>query len=272
MVKALSLSKKKVTIYAVAGVLAVCLFVATLFYLVPNNSQMGSVVFAMGPSDSSSPNGVYSMGFILGVTFANGSYTQNSGELNSTDIQQIEFDPTNAYGGLVTISDPYYCAFQFANDYQIFTGVTGETPVDLGMVDVVNTTQSFVTANKELPPPHYVVPGLPDYVVQYNYTGYWTSWETALPPSSMAASRWAMNITQIQSILANATDPVNIVFNLDLTSTCFYQLTTSGGTQAGTATEQYSGPAATLQLFHEGDQLVGLQFNSSTVSVSMTVS
>ena len=80
-----------------------------------------------------------------------------------------------------------------------------------------------------------------------------------------------MNITQLQSILANATDTVNIAFNLDLTSIVYYQLTTSG-TQAGNATEQYSGPCAALQLFHEGDQLVGLQYNSSTVGLTMTES
>jgi len=270
MVKSVSLSKKKAVISAVIGIMAVSLFAVSLFYLVPLNSQEGSVVFALGAFDSSAPNSVYCMTFVLNVTFVNGTSVQNPGELNSTDIQQIQFSPADTYFGDVNAPGSWYCIFQFAHDYQIYTGVTGETTLDLGMVDVENSTMSFLSANGLMPPANYTIPTL-NYPAQLSSTVYWSSWQAAVKPNILE-SRWTMNIDQIQSILANATDTVNIAFNLDMTSIAFYQLTTASGTLAGSATEQYSGPCATLQLFHEGDQLVGLQYNSSTIGLTMTES
>jgi len=268
-VKKLSLSKKKAVKYVAIGIMAVSLFAAIVSYIGPENSHTGLIAFAMGAVNSQSPNTVYSMGFFLNVTLLNGTSMENPSELNSTDIQQIQFGPTDTYSGSVNAPGTWIATFQFANDFQISTGVTGETPVDLGMVSVVNATMSFLAANE---PAGWSMPqNIPtlDWPTQFNSTGYWNCWATS---KSTCSEVWTMNITQIQSILANATDTVNIVFNLDLTSLVYYQFTTTSGTQAGSATEQYSGPCATLQLLHEGDQLVGLRYNSSTVGLTMTES
>jgi hypothetical protein len=267
MVKPLSLSKKKAVKSTTIGIIAVCLFVATLFYMVPPNSQRISFVFAMSVLSSSSPSATaYSTGFPLTVTFLNGTSLQIQGELNSTDIQEIQIEPTDSYGGVVGLPSPWLCAFQFAHDYQILTEVTGETTLDLGMVDVVNSTAAFISADGELPPPNYTVPAL-NYPLQLNSTGYWSCWPSS---NTTGTEVWTMNIDQIQSILANTTGTVNIAFNIDMTSIAYYQLTMTSGTQTGNATEQYSGPCATLQLFHEGDQLLGLQYNPLTVGLTMT--
>jgi len=265
----MSLSKKKAVKYVIIGIMAVSLFAAFVFYTGPNNSHAGPIVFALAASNSQSPDTVYSMGFFLNVTLLNGTSLENPSELNSTDIQQIQFGPTDTYGGSVNAPAPWIATFQFANDFQISTGVTGDTPIDLGMVNVVNTTMSFLSANEPAgwPMPQNI-PTL-DWPTQFNSTGYWNCWSTSI---SSCSEVWTMNITQIQSILANATDTVNIAFNLDLTSIVYYQFTTASGTQAGNATEQYSGPCATLQLLNEGDQLIGLQFNYSTIGLTMTES
>jgi hypothetical protein len=150
----MSLSKKKAMISTVIGMLAVSLFAVSLFYFVPLNSQEGSVVFAMGAFDSSAQNGVYYMQFVLNVTLLNGTSVQNASELNFADIQQIQqiqVSPADIYYGDVNAPGSWYCIFQFAHDYQIYTGVTGETTLDLGMVDVENSTMSFLSANGLMP-------------------------------------------------------------------------------------------------------------------------
>ena len=246
--------------------MAVSLFAAFVFYLGPNYSQTGPIAFALGASSSPSPDTVYSMGFILNVTFLDGTSLENPAEVNSTDIQQIQLIPTNTFGGSVNAPSPWACIFQFANDFQISTGVTGETPLDLGMVSVVNSTLSFYSADMPPPFPHVDVPTL-DFPLQFNHTGYWNCWGGS---PGISSEVWTMNITQIQSILANATGTVNIAFNIDLTTIAYYQLTTPSGTQAGNATDEYTGPCATLQLFNEGGQLVGLQSDCSTIGLTMT--
>lgn len=268
VVKPLSLSKKRVIKYVATGIIVVSLFAAAVFYFVPGNSQTGPIAFALGALDSTEPNSTaYCMTFLLNVTFTNGTSVQNPSELNSTDIQQIQFEPCDNYYGCLYLPCPWGCAFEFANSFQIVTGVTGETPLDLGMIDIVNSTFSFYAANgTEFLPPGPPYPAIPtlNYPLQANSTGYWS-----LFPCQFEG-QWSMNIDQIQSILANTTDPVNIVFNVDLNSIVYYQLTTTAGTQSGSATEQYSGPCATLQLLHDGDQLLGFVYNCSPVGLTMT--
>jgi len=285
----MSFSKKKTIISTVIGVLVVSLFAATLFYLVPNNSHISSVVFALSSNDYPVPRGtVYSLEFSWNVTLLNNTswpqpdnwpagYLPSSGGLNSTDIQQIQFTPLPAYFGDVGISEPFLCTFQFDHNYQISTEVTGETPLDLGMLNVINDTMSSWSAStqstggsdyvKEAQSPNFTVPEL-NYTYQVNSTGYWSS---ATPPLYWGAVNWTMSIDQIQSILANTNDTVNIAFNLNLNDIVYYQLTTASGTQTGTASVQYSGPWGTLQLFHDGDQLLGLQYDFSNVGLTMSV-
>jgi len=282
----LSLSKKKAVISTVVGILAVSLFAAALFYVVPSSSRTGPIVFAMGAFGSSSQDStVYSLAFDLNVTFLNGTSWDSrstTGGLYSTDISKVQFMPLPSYIGNAGVPGPFVIAFQFVHDYQVLTGVTGETTLNLGMLDVVNFTDagyaSLLGSQSDFTyPANFTAPPRLNYTYQVNCTGFWrldqSYWSTlnntGSPPPYWGQPLWAMTSDQIQSILVNTTDTVNIAFNLDMNSIVYYTLYTPSGTQMGTASVQYSGPWGTLELFHEGDQLLGFQYNFSNVVLTL---
>ncbi len=131
------------------------------------------------------------------------------------------------------------------------------------MLNAFNYTFSFGDAKDMHPPPGYRIPTL-NYTLAVNGTGYW---DLGLLP--YGPWNWHMNIDQIRSILLNTTGPASISFDLDLSMNVFYQITTEDGTQAGNATVEWSGRWGTLQLLHDGDQLLGLQYSFADVSLRM---
>jgi hypothetical protein len=286
----LSLSKKKAVKYVAMGIMASCLFAATIFYLFPNSSHTSSIVFAMSVPDSSSQNStIYSLQFDLVTTYLNGtaseSLGQTAGGLNSTDIEEIQFIPVNSYIGNAGVSGPFVVTFQFAHNYQVLTGVTGETTLGMGTLNVVNYTMTgyagdYSSESNFTWPANFTVPPRLNYTYQVNYNGSWSldqsRWytlnNTGSPPPYWGQPTWTLSADQIQSILANATDTVNIAFNLDMSSIVYYILITPSGTQIGTASVQYSGPWGDLQLFHEGNQLTGYEYSFSNVGLTMTSS
>lgn len=269
MVKSLSLSKKKVTRSVVIPIIAVSLLAATVYYSVPDSLHFRSIAFALGSGQLNSNSlTVYFQTEQLNATFFNGTtwtegYPTVAGELNSTDIEDIQLEPCPGYGGgNGGPPGPWLATFEYAFDWGIHAGLTGESVMDLGTLEVTNYTFSFYESqNMHLP--NSSAPIL-NYPLQVNATGYWN-----IGPLLYGPWTWQMNSSQIQRILPNGTDPVNITFNLDLNINLYYQLTTNAGTQTGNATVQWSGPWGTLQLLHENGTLLGFQYGFSDVSLEM---
>jgi hypothetical protein len=240
------------------------------------------------PASSLQNSTIYSLQFTLSTTYLNGTTLeseQTAGGLNSTDIEEIQFTPINSYIGDPGVSGPFVATFQFAHNYQVLTGVTSEPTLDMGTLNTINYTMTnyaadFSSQSNFTWPANFTVPPRLNYTYQVSCNGSWSldqsSWytlnNTGPPPSYWGQPIWTLNADQIQSILANATDTVNIAFNLDMSSIVYYILITPSGTQTGTASVQYSGPWGTLQLFHEGNQLTGYQYSFSNVCLTMTSS
>jgi hypothetical protein len=267
-VKSLSLSKKKAARLIVTGIIAVSLFAAAIYYAVPNSLHFKTIAFALGSGQSNSKSlTVYMQSYILNVTLLNGtiwegSYPNLAGELNSTDIEEIHFMPEPGYGGGNGFPGRYLATIEYAFDWGIPASVAGESIVDLGTLNVINYTFSFYEWH-DSPLPTKSPPTL-DYPLHVNATGYWN-----IGPLLYGPWTWQMNRSQIQSILPDGTDPVNITYNLNLNIHLFYQFTTEAGTQTGNATVQWGGPWGTLQLQHENETLLGLQYNFSEISLEM---
>lgn len=251
----------------------VSLLAATVYYSIPDTVHVRSIAFALGPNPPNSMNSgnstVYSLVTELNVTFLNGTvwtsrYPDASiGELNSTDIKEIQLYPLPAYIGGLDIPGPHWAAIELAADWGIHTDLMGERTVDLGVLNVANYTFSFCEAGDMSLPPNYTIPEL-NYTLQVDATGYWH-----LGPELYGPWTWRMNADQIQDILLNATGPANISVNLDLGLIVYYQITSRSGTQAGSATVEWLGKWGAFQLLHDGDKLLGLQYSFSDVSLRM---
>jgi hypothetical protein len=267
-------TKKAIKLTGLAIVL-VCAFAASLYYVIPDSPQAKSIAFALGPSSTSSVNSsVYSIGTIMNVTFQNGTVWQISGhpnisdEFNSTDITQILVLPLPAYGGQLDLEEHYLLTLQYAFDWKIYTSLESETPIDLGLLDVVNYTFSHYQAN--YPPQANTPPLYPlNYTLQVSTTGYW---DIGMPPPFYGPWTWQIDAARIQNIISNATDPAEVNFDIDITVSLYYRITTDSGTQSGYATVTWAGRWATLQLLHDGDQLLGFRYSDSDISLTMMAS
>lgn len=276
----MSLSKKKVTRSVVIPIIAVSLLAATVYYSVPDSLHLRSIAFALGPnvdSLNSANSSVYTLITELNVTFQNGTiYTIDLnlpigpsavgvGELNSTDIKEIQLFPFPGYSPGLDLPKPFWAAIEYAADWGIPVNLRGERTLNLGVLNVANYTFGFGDAKDMRPPPDYRIPTL-NYTLEVNGTGYW---DLGMLPPFYGPWNWHVNSDQIQSILLNTTGPASISFDLDLSMNVFYQITTEDGTQAGNATVEWSGRWGTLQLIHDGDQLLGLQYSFAEVSLRM---
>lgn len=273
MVKSLSISKKRLTKAVVVAAVAVSLFAATVYYSIPDTFRMRSIAFALGPNLPNSMNSgnssVYSLVTELNVTFLNGTVwtsrypDASTGELNSTDIKEIQLYPLPAYMGGLDLPEPYWAAIEFAADWGIHTELIDERTVDLGVLNVDNYTFSFCEAGDMSWPLNYTTPEL-NYTLQVDATGYWN-----VGPEIYGPWTWRIDTDQIQDILLNTTGPANISVNLDLGLIVYYQITTSDGTRAGNATVEWSGRWGTFQLLRDGSKLLGLRYSFSDVSLRM---
>jgi len=275
----MSLSKKKVARLVAIGIIAVSLFAATIYYTVPDGLHLRSIVFALGPNQSSSMNSanssVYSLIAEINVTFQNGTTyvtdlnlpdipgTVGAGELNSTDIKEIRVYPFPGYSSSLDLPKPYWAAIEYAADWGIRTSLTGEETTSLGVLNVANYTFSFGDSSGMHPPAGYKIPTL-NYTLWKDATGYWDLGTLPYGPWN-----WHVNSDQIHDILVNTTGPASISFDVDLSMNVFYQVTTQDGTQTGNATVEWSGTWGTLQLLNDGDKLVGLRYSFSEISLRM---
>lgn len=196
------------------------------------------------------------------------SHHPDEAGINSTDIIEIVILPAPSYGGGFDLREPYLATMQYAFDWAIGTSFAGEKTMDLGLLEVANYTFSFYSVGGNYPVPwNFSVPRL-NYPLQVNTTGYW---DIGRPPPFYGPWTWRMNSDRIQDILLNATaDPVDIPFDLGITVNLYYQLMTSGGTQAGYARVEWSGRWGALQLFHDGNTLQGLRYQFTDIGLRMT--
>ena len=257
------------------AIVLVCAFAASLYYVIPDSPQAKSIAFALGPSSTNSVNSsVYSLATQMNVTFQNGTVWQIFGwpnisdEFNSTDITQILVLPEPAYGGQLDIKEHYLLSLQYAFDWKIYTSLASEEPIDLGLLDVVNYTFSHYLVNYQPPantPPLYPL----NYTLQVSTTGYW---DIGMPPPFYGPWTWQIDAARIQNIISNATNPAEVNFDIDITVHLYYKITTDSGTQSGYAMVRWAGRWATLQLLHDGDQLLGFRYADSDISLTMMAS
>ena len=211
----------------------------------------------------------------MNVTFQNGTVWDsiwqpektNSAEINSTGITQIVIFPAPSYSGGLDIKEPYIVALQYAFNWRISTSLADEQPMDLGVLDMVNYTFSLYEANYQ-PPENFRTPKL-NYTLQVNTTGYW---DIGMPPPFYGPWTWRIDTSRIQNIISNATSPAEVSFDLDITVNVYYQIITNRATQSGYATVAWSGRWATLQLLHDGDQLLGFRYRYSDIGLRMMAS
>jgi len=276
----LSLSKKKAARLVVIGITAVSLFAAAIYYAVPDSLRIRSIAFALGPNlDSmiSANSSVYTLITRLNVTFQNGTTYSidlnlpigpsavGAGELNSTDIKEIQLYPFPGYSPGLDLPKPYWAAIEYAADWGISVNLRGEKTLNLGVLNVANYTFGFGDAKDMRPPPGYRIPTL-NYTLEVNGTGYW---DLGMLPPFYGPWNWHVNSDQIHDILVNTTGPANISLDMDLSMNVFYQITTEDGTQTGNAIVEWSGRWGTLQLLNDGDKLVGLRYSFSEISLRM---
>jgi hypothetical protein len=275
--KTLNPPKRRLLMLASLAIVLVCAFAAGVYYALPASPRFKTIAFALGPTgwDTFGNSSVYSLGTIMNVTFQNGTTWEISGTpnistgFNSTDITQILMMPLPAYGGQLEIEEHYVLALKYAFDWKIQTSLESESPVDLGLLDVANYTFSHYLANWS-PPPGYLTPLYPlNYTLAVNTTGYW---DIGMPPPMYGPWTWRIDSSRIHDLITNSTNPAEVHFDLDLTAHLFYQITTSSGTQSGYATVTWSGRWATLQLLHDGDQLLGFTYKDTDIGLRMMAS
>jgi hypothetical protein len=272
----LSTQIKKAVKLTVLAIVLVCAFAASLYYMVPDVPFAKSIAFALGPSSMESENSsVYSLGTVMNVTFQNGTVWEISGypniakEFNSTDITGILVLPLPSYGGQLDLKEHYVLALQYAFDWKIYTSLAGENPIDLGLLDVVNYTFSHYQTNWS-PPPGYLPPIYPlNYTLQVSTTGYW---DIGMPPPFYGPWTWRIDAARIQNLISNATNPVEVNFDIDITVNLYYKITTDSTTQSGYATVSWAGRWAKLELLHDGDQLLGFRYADTDISLAVMAS
>lgn len=258
------------------AVILVSVFAATTYYTIPDSHRIRSIAFALGPNPMNSVNSsVYSLTTWVNITFQNGTVwnslyhpeDMNEAEINSTDIIEIVILPAPSYSGGFDLQEPYLVTLQYAFDWGIHTDFAGEKPMGLGVLEVANYTFSLYSGGNNYPlPENFSVPRL-NYTLHVNTTGYW---DIGMPPPFYGPWTWRIDSDRIQSILLNATaDPADISFDLDITVNLYYQLTTSGGTQTGYATVEWSGRWGVLQLIHDGNALLGLRYRFTNIGLRM---
>jgi hypothetical protein len=271
-------SIKKVGKLTALAIVLVCAFAGSLYYLIPDVQPVKSIAFALGPSSMGSRvnSSVYSLGTVMNVTFQNGTNWEISGypniakEFNSTDMTGIIIMPLPVFGGGgLDLGENYVIALKYAFDWKIYTSLAGENPIDLGLLDVVNYTFSHYSANWS-PPPGYLSPIYPlNYTLQVNTTGYW---DIGMPPPFYGPWTWQIDAARIQNLISNATNPVEVNFDIDITVNLYYKITTASATQSGFASVSWAGRWAKLELLHDGDQLLGFRYADTDISLEMMVS
>lgn len=272
-----SSGKRTLKLTALAVIL-VSVFAATTYYAIPDSYHAKSIAFALGPTSMNSINSsVYSLRTVVNVTFQNGTVweplwppeDENPAEINSTDIAQIVILPCPAYGGGLDLREHYLATLQYAFDWKIYTSLAGEEPIDLGLLDVANYTFSHYQANYR-PPENFSTP-IPtlNYTLQVNTTGYW---DIGMPPPLYGPWTWRIDAARIQNIVSNSTNPAEVYFDIDITVNLYYQIMTDSGTQSGYATVAWSGRWATLQLLHDGNQLLGFRYSGLDIGLRMMAS
>jgi hypothetical protein len=266
----LSTPRKKAVKLTALAIMLVTAFAAGLYYTVPDSPRTKTIAFALGPSSMNSVNSsVYSLTTGLNVTFQNGTVWESSawnpeysGGINSTDITQIVLLPMPSYGGGMDLEEPYLVTLQYAFDWGIHTTLAGQNPTDLGTLKAVNYTFSFYETSNNYPVPYnYSVPYL-NYTLGVNATGYWD-----VGPLLYGPWTWRIDTNRIHDLITNSTDPAEVHFDLDLTVNVYYQIFTLHATQSGYATVSWSGRWATLQLMHDGDQLLGFRYADTDIGL-----
>jgi hypothetical protein len=274
----LSLSRKRAAKLTAVAVILVSLFGVTTYYAIPDDPRTKTIAFALGPTSMNSINSsVYSLATVVNVTFQNGTIWESVWhledplraryEINSTDITQIVILPCPAYGGGLDLEEHCLLTLQYAFDWKIYTSLAREEPIDLGLLDVANYTFSHYSANYK-PENLTPIPTL-NYTLQVNTTGYW---DMGMPPPLYGPWTWRIDDARIQNIISNATNPAEVNFDIDILVNLYYQITTDSGTQSGYATVAWAGRWATLQLFHDGNQLLGFRYSCSDIGLRMMAS
>jgi hypothetical protein len=267
----LSTPRKKAVKLTALAIILVTAFAAALYYAVPDSPRTKTIAFALGPGSMNSVNSsVYSMTTDLNVTFQNGTiwdsmwHPEFSGEINSTDITKIVILPIPSYGGGLDLKEPYLVSLQYAFDWGIHTSLAGQNPTDLGTLQALNYTFSYYMTSNNYPIPYnYSVPTL-NYTLGVNATGYWD-----VGPLLYGPWTWRIDTNRIQDIITNSTNPAEVYFDLDLTVNVYYQILTLQASQSGYATVAWSGRWATLQLMHDGDQLLGFRYADTDIGLGM---
>jgi hypothetical protein len=183
------------------------------------------------------------------------------GELNSTNIVEIHLDRTLT---LCTGGDSPIIATLLTSDCTVHSDLVGEIAVDLGVLNVTNERMGGVSSQVSQPPffgrKYLGYNATPDWT----NTGYWNDYRgfpEDFPPA------WQIDSAQIQNILLNASGPAIISFKMDLSVNVDYKSMTNDGnvTSSESGTAQWSGTWGTLQLLHEGDNLIGLTYNFTNI-------
>jgi hypothetical protein len=270
----LSTPRRKAVKLIGLAVILVSAFAAGLYYVIPDNPRAMSIAFALGPSSMNSVNSsVYSLATAVNVTFRNGTgwdsvwHPEFSGEMNSTDISKIVLLPVPSFSGGLDLKEPYLVSLQYAFDWGIHASSAGQNPSDLGTFQVANYTFSlYMSCNNYPIPPNYSVPEL-NYPLHVDASGYWD-----VGPLLHGPWTWRIDSGRIHDVIANTTDTAEVYFDLDLTVDVYYQIMTLQAQQAGYAKVAWSGRWATLQLFHDGDQLLGFRYGDTDIALRMMAS
>ncbi len=304
MVKTLSLSIKRAAVLAAVSIIAISLLVATIYILVPSDSPIRGIggftvaAFALGIKGevreraaalSGNVSSVMNEGVVLTIKFLNGStakiWTWGSdyyngptnfsipacvGQLNSRDIAGVRVDPlfTLNIGG-----DSPITVVLLTTDYTIHSDLAGETMEDLGVINVTHLRRGGVSGQGSQPPfsgRHYL--NITDAAPDWTNTGYWDDYRGF--PKEDTPPSWGIYDTQIQNILPNASDPVTIIFKMELSINVDYRTMTYDGNVTGSAngTIQWSGTWGTLQLFHDGEDLIGLSYDFPSIYLDAILS
>jgi hypothetical protein len=289
MVRNLSFSMRKAAALAAVSIIAVSLLVGAIYLLIPSDSPISGravVAFALGTEPevlerATALSGIASpamnIGVVLTIKFLNGSSEKIwtfgpdyyngptnlsiptcTGQLNSTDIAGIRVDPLFALhiggGGPITV-------VLTTADYAIGSDLAGDAIEDLGVINVTHQRHGGVAG---------IGSQSPFFGRQYlNYsaasdwtnTGYWNDYRGF--PKEDTPPSWGIYDTQIQNILLSASDPAKIIFEMDLKINVDYKTMTYDGnvTSSLNGTAQWSGTWGTLQLIHDGEDLIGLTYN-----------
>ena len=273
----MSESKKELLKPAILAVIAASLLGTVVYYFIPQGPPFSMVAFALGRNTQVS--GDYSTLFVHGlgfnVTFLNGStipvYTifpmdeqgevnfpeVYNGEINATDLEKITIYVTEGVGMYDRGSLKFIVGCVQNRTINVDL-LMDEGIVDMGSSKTVGDT--WRASFGDVPREELSEFPLNVTLKESTSTGYWATTDFV----------WEIGVQQLGDILHNSST-ANVTFALDASMCLKYKVVTSEGNVTGDAELQWSGTWGTLQLLHEGDEVLLVRYSFSNIKLNMIV-